>query len=225
MQPNPISNDAPSGELNRDLKNRHVQLIAIGGCIGTGLFMGSGKTIAMAGPSVLLVYSIIGIMLFFTMRAMGELLLSDLSYKSFADFAEDILGPWAGFATGWSYWFAWITTAMAEIIAISGYFNFWWPDLPTSIPAISSVLLLIAANLVTVRAFGEIEFWFALIKIIAILALIAVGLTLVVTGFTSPEGYQASVSNLWNHDGFSQKEQKASWKVFVRLYLPLLAWK
>jgi D-serine/D-alanine/glycine transporter len=204
-QPSPIPNDAQAGELKRELRNRHVQLIAIGGCIGTGLFMGSGKTISMAGPSVLLVYSTIGIMLFFMMRAMGELLLSDLSYKSFADFAEDILGPWAGFTTGWSYWFAWITTAMAEIIAISGYFNFWWPDLPTWIPAISTVLLLLTVNLVTVRAFGEIEFWFALIKIVAILALIAVGLVLVFIGFTSPEGYTASLSNLWNHGGFFPK--------------------
>ena len=88
--------------LERALSNRHIQLIAIGGAIGTGLFMGSGKTISVAGPSVIFVYMIIGFMLYFVMRAMGELLLSNLEYKSFSDFAGDILGPWASFFTGWT---------------------------------------------------------------------------------------------------------------------------
>lgn len=101
--------DAASGQgeqgqhdLQRHLTNRHIQLIAIGGAIGTGLFMGSGKTISLAGPSIVLVYAIIGVMVFFVMRAMGELLLSNLRYKSFIDFASDLLGPWAGFFTGWA---------------------------------------------------------------------------------------------------------------------------
>ena len=96
---------APASEdhLRRNLTNRHIQLIAIGGAIGTGLFMGSGKTISLAGPSIIFVYMIIGFMLFFVMRAMGELLLSNLEYKSFSDFAADLLGPWAGFFTGWTY--------------------------------------------------------------------------------------------------------------------------
>ena len=92
-------------DLNRSLSNRHIQLIAIGGAIGTGLFMGPGKTIHLAGPSILLVYLIIGTVLFFVMRAMGELLLFNLDYKSFQDFAGDLLGPFAGYVTGWSYWF------------------------------------------------------------------------------------------------------------------------
>lgn len=164
--------------------------------------MGSGKTIATSGPSVIMVYAIIGFMLFFVMRAMGELLLSDLKYKSFVDCAEDLLGPWAGFATGWSYWFAWIVTAIAELIAIAGYFSFWWPELPTWIPALAAVVVLVGINLLAVRAFGEVEFWFALIKILAILALIGVGGYLVATDFVSPEGYRASVSNLWTQGGF-----------------------
>lgn len=188
-------------ELKRDLAGRHIQLIAIGGCIGTGLFMGSGRTISLSGPAVLLIYALIGFMLYFVMRAMGELLLFDLSYKSFADFAEDLLGPWAGFTTGWSYWFAWIVTAIAEVIAVAGYVSFWWPDLPLWIPAVLSVVLLLTLNLLTVKAFGEIEFWFALIKIFAILTLIAAGLFLVATGFTSPDGHRASVANLWKHGG------------------------
>ncbi|REO47285.1 amino acid transporter, partial [Mycobacterium tuberculosis] len=93
--------------LRRDLANRHIQLIAIGGAIGTGLFMGSGRTISLAGPAVMVVYGIIGFFVFFVLRAMGELLLSNLNYKSFVDFAADLLGPAAGFFVGWSYWFAW----------------------------------------------------------------------------------------------------------------------
>ena len=102
-------------QLQRKLKNRHLQLIAIGGAIGTGLFMGSGKTISLAGPSVIFTYLLIGFFLFFIMRAMGELLLSDLKYKSFTDFSHHILGPGAGFFVGWTYWFCWVVIGMADI--------------------------------------------------------------------------------------------------------------
>lgn len=203
-QPAAGSTPPPEGEqhLSRQLSNRHIQLIAIGGAIGTGLFMGSGKTISLAGPSVIFVYMIIGVMLFFVMRAMGELLLSNLRYKSFADFAADLLGPWAGFFTGWTYWFCWIVTGIADVIAISGYVSYWWHDLPLWIPALAAVILLIALNLPTVKAFGETEFWFALIKIVAIVALIVVGLVMVFGHFQAPGGAAASFSNLWNDGGF-----------------------
>ncbi|WP_280830898.1 D-serine/D-alanine/glycine transporter [Mycolicibacterium frederiksbergense] len=194
----------PQGEphLARQLSNRHIQLIAIGGAIGTGLFMGSGKTISLAGPSVIFVYMIIGFMLFFVMRAMGELLLSNLHYKSFADFAADLLGPWAGFFTGWTYWFCWIVTGVADVVAISGYVTYWWHDLPLWIPALAAVVVLIGLNLPTVKAFGETEFWFALIKIVAIVALIVVGIVMVLRHFEAPGGATANFSNLWNDGGF-----------------------
>ena len=194
---------APNAQphLARSLSNRHIQLIAIGGAIGTGLFMGSGKTISLAGPSVIFVYMIIGFMLFFVMRAMGELLLSNLEYKSFSDFAGDLLGPWAGFFTSWTYWLCWIVTAIAELIAIALYTSFWWPDLPLWIPALAAVLVLLGFNLTSVKAFGETEFWFALIKIVAIVTLIVVGLVMVFTKFQSPGGTPASFSNLWNDGG------------------------
>jgi D-serine/D-alanine/glycine transporter len=191
--------------LKRSLSNRHLQLIAIGGAIGTGLFMGSGKTISLAGPSILLVYLIIGVMLFFVMRAMGELLLSNLQYKSFIDFSTDLLGPWAGFFCGWTYWFCWIITAIADVIAIAAYAQFWFPGLAPWIPAVLCVMLLAGLNLTTVRLFGELEFWFALIKIIAICALIVTGFGLVAWGFHSPSGHQASFANLWNDGGFFPK--------------------
>ncbi|MEG0922199.1 MAG: D-serine/D-alanine/glycine transporter [Comamonas sp.] len=188
-------------DLQRNLTNRHIQLIAIGGAIGTGLFMGSGKTISLAGPSIVFVYAIIGIMLFFVMRAMGELLLSNLQYKSFIDFSSDLLGPWAGFFTGWTYWFCWIITGIADVIAISAYAQFWWPDLPQWAPAIACVTVLLSLNLLTVKLFGEIEFWFAMIKIVAIVTLVGTGLYMVTTGFTSPAGRTASFANLWSDDG------------------------
>ena len=191
--------------LERQLSNRHIQLIAIGGAIGTGLFMGSGKTISAAGPSVIFVYMIIGFMLFFVMRAMGELLLTNLNYKSFSDFAADLLGPWAGFFTGWTYWFCWVITGIADVIAIAGYSEELWPGLPLWIPGLATVAILLLLNLATVKAFGETEFWFALIKIIAIAALIVVGLFMIFSGFQSDAG-PATFTNLWSHGGFFPNE-------------------
>lgn len=191
--------------LKRNLSNRHVQLIAISGAIGTGLFMGSGKTISVAGPSIILVYMVIGFFLFFVMRAMGELLLSNLNYRSFSDFTSDILGPWAGYFTGWTYWFCWVVTGVADVIAIAGYVHFWWPDLPGWIPAIATIILLFSLNMLSVRLFGETEFWFSLIKIIAIIALIVVGFFLMVTSYRSPDGIEASLSNLWTYGGVFPK--------------------
>ena len=200
----PQNEEVAGEQLSRGLSNRHIQLIAIGGTIGTGLFMGSGRTISAAGPSVILVYGIIGFFLYFVLRAMGELLLSNLEYKSFADFAGDILGPWAAYFTGWTYWFCWIATAIADVVAIASYVAFWWPDLPLWIPGLALIFLLLALNLPSVKSFGELEFWFALIKIVAIVALIIIGLYMVFTGFSSG-GSKAAFSNLWDHGGFFPK--------------------
>ncbi|MCI6410418.1 amino acid permease [Schaalia hyovaginalis] len=192
----------PERSLKRNLTNRHVQLIAIGGAIGTGLFMGSGKTIATSGPSVLLVYVIIGAVLFLFMRTMGELLLSDERYTTFADIARDLIGPWAGFVTGWTYWMCWVVTGVADMVAITGYVRFWWPNTPAWIPILAMTLLLFSLNAMTVKAFGETEFWFALVKIIAILALVAVGIAMVALGTVDDQGSAAAVANLWSHGGF-----------------------
>ena len=193
--------DGGEPRLQRALSNRHIQLLAIGGAIGTGLFMGSGKTISVAGPSVIFVYMIIGFMLFFVMRAMGELLLSNLKYRSFSDFAGDLLGPWASFFTGWTYWFCWVVTGVADVIAIAGYVKVMIPDVPLWIPGLLVVVVLLLLNLPSVAAFGEVEFWFALIKIVAIVALIITGLVMIFGGFQSDAG-TASFANLWSHGGF-----------------------
>lgn len=195
-----VQQSAP--HLSRSLGNRHIQLIAIGGAIGTGLFMGSGKTISLAGPSVILVYCVIGFMLYFVMRAMGELLLSRSGYRNFSDFAGDILGPWAAHFTGWTYWFCWVVTGVADVVVIASvYVSFWLDTIPPWIPAVVVIVLLIGLNLPTVRAFGETEFWFAMIKIIAIVALIVVGAVMIIGGFTH-NGDTASLTNLWQHGGF-----------------------
>lgn len=191
--------------LRRNLSNRHIQLIAIGGAIGTGLFMGSGKTISLAGPSIIFVYMIIGFMLFFVMRAMGELLLSNLEYKSFSDFAADLLGPWAGYFTGWTYWFCWVVTGIADVVAVTSYAQFWFPGLSQWVASLIFVLVLFALNLATVKMFGETEFWFAMIKIIAIIGLIITGLVMVLMHYQTPAGSVAAFSNIWDHGGFFPK--------------------
>jgi Gamma-aminobutyrate permease and related permeases len=186
-------------KLERRLKNRHIQLIAIGGAIGTGLFLGSGKAIHLAGPSILFAYLIIGIALFFVMRALGELLLSNAHYLSFTDFATEYMGPWAGFITGWTYWFCWIMTAMADITAVGKYVQFWFA-VPQWMPALLCLITLTVLNLMTVRMFGEIEFWFALIKVVTIVALIIIGLIMIFTSFRTDTGH-ASFQNIVSYGG------------------------
>ena len=201
-----INSPQQNGELQRSLSNRHLQLIAIGGAIGTGLFMGSGKTISLAGPSILVIYMIIGFMVFLVMRALGELLLSNLQYKSFIDFSTDLIGPWAGYFVGWTYWLCWITIGIADLSAIIYYLQFFNNGMPFSpeegvMISIAAIVFIMGLNLVTVKLFGELEFWFALIKIIAIVVLIGVGFWMIFTGFTSTSGEIAAFSNIWSHGG------------------------
>ncbi|QFY87492.1 amino acid permease [Bacillus subtilis] len=186
--------------LQRGLKNRHIQLIAIGGAIGTGLFLGSGKSIHFAGPSILFAYMITGIICFLIMRSLGELLLSNLNYHSFVDFVQDYLGDMAAFITGWTYWFCWISIAMADLTAVGFYTQYWLPGVPQWVPGLIALIILLIMNLATVKLFGELEFWFALIKVIAILALIVIGLVMIFKGFSTSSGV-SSFTNLWSHGG------------------------
>lgn len=188
--------------LQRGLSNRHIQLIALGGAIGTGLFMGSGKTIAVSGTSILLTYAIIGFFLFFVMRAMGEILLSNLNFKSFADFAGHYLGNWAGFAVGWTYWGTWVVGCTADFVVFGGYMQYWFPDVSIWYPAIGSLAILMVLNVLTVKLFGELEFWFVMIKVVTIIALILTSIYLLSTAYVSPTGVQASVDHLFNKDSF-----------------------
>ena len=202
---------SPPDELQRKLSNRHLQLIAIGGAIGTGLFMGSGKTISLAGPSILFIYMIIGLMFFFLMRALGEILLSNLHYKSFIDMAHDLIGPGAGYYIGWSYWLGWVLVGIADLAAIINYLGFWLPPdmaftpMGQALISVGCVLLVLGLNLLTVKLFGEVEFWFALIKILAILGLIFIGGFMVFNHFHSPDGTASSFTNVWSHGGMFPK--------------------
>ncbi|KGE74003.1 amino acid permease [Lactiplantibacillus paraplantarum] len=195
-------NSQPETEqLSRGLKSRHVQLIAIGGTIGTGLFLGAGQSVHLAGPAILIAYLVTGLVCFLLMRALGELLLSDLHTHSYIDFIKQYLGDKTGFVAGWTYWVCWITIAMAEITAAGEYMQFWWPKLPQWLPGLVILILLLGLNSINVSAFGETEFWFAIIKIAAIIALIAVGVGMVIFSVKTPVGH-ASLTNLVNYGGF-----------------------
>lgn len=189
-------------KLQRGLSNRHVQLIAIGGAIGTGLFLGAGQTIAMTGPSILFTYIIIGFMLFMFMRGLGEIMIQNTRFHSFADVTNEYIGPFAGFVTGWTYWLCWIITGMAEVTAVAKYVSFWFPNIPNWISALFCVLILMAFNLLSAKLFGELEFWFAIIKIVTIIALIVVGLIMVLFAFNTQFGH-ASFTNLYKHGIFA----------------------
>ena len=188
--------------MKRSLKSRHIQLMALGGTIGTGLFLGSGQAIHSAGPAILLAYIITGIICFWIMRALGELLMSDLNYRSFVDAIRVYLGPRVSFITGWAYWACWIALAMAEITAIGMYFQLWLPRVPQWIPGLLTLIVLLCINLITVSAFGELQFWFALIKILAIALLVLVGIGMMLVCIKSTSGYVASPENLFNNGGF-----------------------
>ncbi|RDI45649.1 amino acid permease [Falsibacillus pallidus] len=188
-------------ELNRGLKSRHIQMIALGGTIGVGLFMGSASTIRWTGPSVMLAYALAGIFIFFIMRAMGEMLYVEPSTGSFATFGYKYIHPLAGYLTAWSNWFQWVVVGMSEIIAVGAYMQYWFPDLPAWIPGLIALVLLGAANLISVKSFGEFEFWFALIKIVTIILMIIAGFGLVFFGIGNG-GNAIGISNLWTHGGF-----------------------
>lgn len=189
----------PSNELKRGLKSRHIQLIALGGAIGTGLFLGIAQTIQLAGPSVLLGYGVAGVIAFMIMRQLGEMVVDEPVAGSFSYFADKYCGRLAGFMSGWNYWVLYVLVSMAELSAVGIYVQYWWPEIPTWVSALAFFLLINSISLLNVKAFGEMEFWFAIIKVVAIVGMIAFGGYLLVSGAAGPE---AGVSNLWRHGGF-----------------------
>lgn len=142
-------NENNSSGYERTLTNAHIQLIALGGTIGTGLFLGVGNSIRMAGPSVILIYMIVGIFLFLLMRALGELIVSDLSKHTYIDFIQKYLGKNIGFISGCLYWISWVTLGMAEMTALGIYFQYWFPHLPTWIPGLVTIAILLFINLLS----------------------------------------------------------------------------
>lgn len=197
-------------DLQRGLESRHIELIALGGTIGVGLFMGSASTLKWAGPSVLLAYIIAGLFLFFIMRSMGEMLFLEPITGSFATFAHKYMNPFWGYLTAWGYWFMWIAVGISEITAIGVYVQYWFPDIPQWLPALLGVAFVAFANIAAVRLFGEMEFWFALIKITTIVVMIFVGIGLIFWGVGNG-GHAIGLSNLTQHGGFFA----GGWKGFL----------
>ena len=181
----------------RGLQNRHVQLIAIAGTIGTGLFLGAGRSLSLTGPSIILVYMLTGVFMYLMMRAIGEMLYMDPDQHTFINFITKYLGKGWGYFSGWSYWVSLVFLGMAEITAVSNYVQLWFPNWPAWQIQIIFLALLSCVNLIAVKVFGEVEFWFGMIKIVTILALIATGIFMVTTNFETPAG-QASLSNISN---------------------------
>ncbi|NMP59257.1 amino acid permease [Enterococcus mundtii] len=188
-------------KLTRSLSARHIQMIALGGTIGVGLFMGASSTIRWTGPSVMVAYAVAGFFLYLIMRALGEMLYLDPSTGSFANYASEYIHPVAGYLTAWSNIFQFIVVGISEVIAVGEYMNYWWPDLPQIIPGIVVILFLMFANLVSVKAFGELEFWFSTIKVVTIILMIIAGLGIILFGFGN-HGEAIGISNLWKNGGF-----------------------
>ncbi|WP_431950686.1 amino acid permease [Nocardia lijiangensis] len=182
----------------RGLTPRTIQMIAIGGAIGTGLFYGSAGAIEQAGPALILSYLVAGLAVFVVMRALGELLTYRPVSGSFAEYANEFLGRFAGFATGWTYWAVWVSTCMAEITVAGKYVEYWF-DIEPWITALVVLTALFGANMISVRLFGEAEFWFSAVKITAIVGMIMIGIGVLTIGFG--HATQPSVANLWDDGG------------------------
>ena len=208
MGANPHAN---GGLLLRDLRTPDFRdFIALGGTIGVGLFMGAASTLKWAGPSVLLAYIIAGLFVFFIMRSMGEMLFLEPVTGSFAVYAHRYMSPFFGYLTAWSYWFMWMAVGISEITAIGVYVQFWFPEMAQWIPALIAVALVALANLAAVRLYGEIEFWFAMIKVTTIIVMIVIGLGVIFFGFGNG-GQSIGFSNLTEHGGFFA----GGWKGFL----------
>jgi len=186
-------------KLKRGLSNRHIQLIALGGAIGTGLFLGVGKAAVLAGPSVILGYAIAGMVAFFIMRQLGEMVVHEPVSGSFSYFANRYWGSFAGYASGWNYWVLYLLVSMAELTAIGVYVQFWWPEIPLWVSSLFFFAAVNALNLASVKVYGEAEFWFSIVKVVAIIAMIAFGSYLLLSG---NGGERATVANLVNDGGF-----------------------
>lgn len=198
----PITDVATDAHLERGLNPRHVQFIALGTAIGTGLFFGSSETIQAAGPAVLLAYIVAGAMAFIVMRALGEMAVRHPVAGSFAQYSGSFLGPFAGYLAGWVFWLELAVVAIADMTAVAMYMGLWFPDVPVWVWMAASVALIGGLNLMAVKVFGEMEFWFTLIKILAILALVVGGLVLIFWG-REVGGTTPDFAHLWSHDGFA----------------------
>lgn len=193
--------EQPSSKLKRGLSTRHIRFIALGSAIGTGLFYGSASAIQMAGPSVLLAYLIGGVVAYIIMRALGEMSVHNPQSSSFSRYAQDYLGPLAGYITGWTYCFEMLIVAIADVTAFGIYMGVWFPAVPHWVWVLSVVLIIGAINLMNVKAFGELEFWLSFFKVATIIIMIVAGIGIIVWGIGNG-GEPTGIHNLWSNGGF-----------------------
>jgi GABA permease len=186
------------GELQKGLKQRHLTMIAIGGVIGAGLFVGSGAIIKEVGPAAFLTYAMTGVLIVLVMRMLGEMAVANPATGSFADYARQSLGGWAGFSVGWLYWYFWVIVVGFEAVAGAGILQRWLPDVPLWVLALGLMLLMTATNLYSVTSYGEFEYWFAGVKVVTIVAFIILGGLFV---FGLWPGQDMDFSNLTEHGG------------------------
>ena len=191
----------PDGQLQRSLTSNQMQMIALGGTIGVGLFMGSTSTIKWTGPSVLLAYAFVGLLLYLVMRALGEMIFINPTTGSFADYATNYIHPLAGYLTKWSNVFQYIVVGISEVIAVSQYLSYWWPNLPGWISGVVVIATLTLANLASAKAYGTMEFYFAMIKVVTIILMIVLGVMVIFLGLGN-HWHALGLSNLWSHGGF-----------------------
>jgi len=192
--------DAEQVGYKQTLGRRHVQMIAIGGAIGTGLFLGSASRLHSTGPALLFSYAFVGVIAYFLMRALGELVLHRATSGAFVSYMREFYGEAAAYVTGWMYWLNWALTGIAELSAVGLYVQYWFPTMPTWATVLIALAAVLVINLLSARAFGEFEFWAAIAKVGAIVVFLVVGLVVVVFGFDIG-GHRAGFSNLWSNPG------------------------
>lgn len=194
-----MAQDKRAPELKRSMTAGQMEMISLGGAIGVGLFMGAASTIKWTGPSVLLAYIFVGLILYIVMRALGEMLYIDPGTGSFADYATNHIHPIAGYLAEWANVFQFIVVGISDVVATTEYLRFWWKGSSDWIAGVIVIVALLLANLVSAKAYGTLEFWFAMIKVITIIMMIVLGLFLIFFGIN---GHAIGFSNLWRHGGF-----------------------
>ena len=186
-------------ELKKALNQRQLTMIAMGGVIGAGLFVGSGTVIHDTGPAAFITYALCGILIILVMRMLAEMAVANPSTGSFADYSRKALGDWAGFSVGWLYWYFWVIVVGFEAVAGAKVLNFWLPDVPTWTLSLVLMLLMTGTNLISVSSFGEFEFWFAGIKVAAIIVFLGIGALFVLGIWPNTD---LDFSNLTAYGGF-----------------------
>jgi L-asparagine permease len=203
--------DAEQEGYKQSLGRRQVQMIAIGGAIGTGLFLGSASRLHTTGPALVFSYAFVGVIAYFLMRALGELVLHRQTSGAFVSYMREFFGERWAFTTGWMYWLNWALTGIAELSAVAVYVKHWLPDMPSWLTVLIALAVVLVVNLLSAKAFGEFEFWASVLKVGAIVAFLIVGIVVVAGQFVIGD-HQAGVANLWsNPGGFWPTEDPYAW--------------